>query len=60
MDTPLLDRYFKGQADQLADLKAGMQMLEPDDVADSVMHILSAPEHVEVGDILMRPSDQRV
>lgn len=60
VDTPLLENYFKGAEEQLAELKAGMRMLEPEDVAAAVMHILQAPAHVEIGDILMRPSDQAI
>ena len=58
VDTPLLDRYFKGSEEQLESLKAGMRMLDPGDVAASVLHIVTAPAHVEIGDILLRPSDQ--
>jgi NADP-dependent 3-hydroxy acid dehydrogenase YdfG len=60
VDTPLLENYFKGDGEQLAELKAGMRMLVPEDIAAAVMHILQAPAHVEVGDILMRPSDQAI
>ena len=60
VDTPLLENYFKGAEEQLAELKAGMRMLEPEDVAAAVMHILQAPAHVEIGDVLMRPSDQSI
>lgn len=33
-------------------------MLEPEDVAQCIMTILTAPPHVEIGDILLRSSDQ--
>ena len=59
-DTPLLDGYFKGSEDRLESLKSEMRMLHPRDVAASVLHILQTPDHVEVGDILLRPSDQSV
>ncbi len=60
VDTPLLENYFTGDEKQLAELKAGMRMLVPEDIAAAVMHILQAPAHVEIGDILMRPSDQAI
>ncbi|MGI9240164.1 MAG: SDR family oxidoreductase [Verrucomicrobiales bacterium] len=60
VDTPLLDTYFKGNEHELAKLKSGLRMLEPEDVAASVLHLLQAPAHVEIGDILLRPSDQSV
>ncbi len=33
-------------------------VLQPEDVANSVWHVLSAPPHVQIHDILMRPRDQ--
>ena len=60
VDTPLLERYFEGDEDQLAALKENIQMLDPQDIAASVLHILRAPPHVEVGDILLRPSEQNL
>ncbi len=60
VDTPLLENYFRGNEAQLDDLKSGMRMLDPEDVAASVLPILLAPAHVEIGDVLMRPSDQAV
>ena len=60
VDTPLLERYFRGSEDQLTELKSGIRMLDPEDVAATVLHILQAPAHVEIGDVLMRPGDQAV
>ena len=60
VDTPLLEHYFKGSEEQLANLRSDLVMLEPKDVAESVLHILNAPPHAEIGDILLRPSDQKV
>ena len=33
-------------------------MLQPEDIADAVIYVLSQPEHVQVHDILVRPTDQ--
>jgi len=60
VDTPLLDQYFLGREEALAKTRGAMKMLEPEDVADAVMTILQAPQHVEIGDILMRSSEQRM
>jgi NADP-dependent 3-hydroxy acid dehydrogenase YdfG len=35
------------------------KVLQPEDIAESVIYALSAPEHVAVHDILMRPTQQR-
>lgn len=60
VDTPLLDQYFLGREESLAKTRGAMKMLEADDVAQAVMHILQSPQHVEIGDILMRSSEQRM
>ena len=59
VDTPLLDHYFKGREDQLAQTRSSMRMLQPEDIAASVLHILSTPLHVEITDIQMRSVDQK-
>ncbi len=58
VDTPLLDTYFRGREDTLSQTRAGMKMLQPQDVAHCIITILTAPPHVEIGDILLRSSDQ--
>ena len=59
VDTPLLDHYFKGREDQLCQTRASMRMLQPEDVASSILHILDTPLHVEITDIQMRSVDQK-
>lgn len=60
VDTPLLDQYFRGREEILSQTRAAMKMLEPADVAHAVLSILEAPPHVEIGDILLRSSEQRM
>ena len=60
VDTPLLDNYFKGNEEKLSELRERLEMLKPEDVANSLIHILESPNHVEIGDIMMRPRDQEV
>ena len=60
VDTPLLDNYFKGSEEKLSELRERLEMLKPQDVANSLIHILESPNHVEIGDIMMRPRDQEV
>lgn len=59
IDTPLLDIYFSGREDQLEKTKSSMKMLTADDVAQSVMHILQTPTHIDITDVQMRCTDQR-
>ncbi|MBB5352047.1 NADP-dependent 3-hydroxy acid dehydrogenase YdfG [Haloferula luteola] len=60
VDTPLLDDYFRGREETLRQTRASMHMLQPGDVAASILHLLETPPHVEIGDITLRSSDQRV
>ena len=60
VDTPLLDNYFKGSEEKLSELRERLEMLKPEDVANSLIHILESPNHVEIGDIMVRPRDQEV
>jgi NAD(P)-dependent dehydrogenase (short-subunit alcohol dehydrogenase family) len=60
VDTPLLDQYFRGREEVLQKTRESMTMLAPEDVASAIMTILEAPTHVEIGDILLRSSDQRM
>jgi len=59
VDTPLLDQYFRGREEVLRKTRDSMSMLKPEDVAYSILSILEAPTHVEIGDILMRSRDQQ-
>ena len=58
VDTPLLDHYFKGREQQLAQTRSSIKMLTPEDVARSILHVLETPLHVEITDIQMRSADQ--
>lgn len=58
VDTPILDQYFKGREEKLAATRATTRFLDPEDVARAILHIIEAPAHVEVGDILLRSTDQ--
>ncbi len=60
VDTPLLEQYFRGREETLTQTKAAMRMLDPSDVAWAILTILEAPAHVEIGDILMRSSEQQM
>lgn len=46
-------------AKSVTDLFSTMKPIDPVDVADSVVYILSTPPHVQVHDILMRPTQQK-
>lgn len=60
VDTPLLEQYFRGREQSLNQTRAAMKMLDARDVAWAILTVLEAPAHVEVGDILMRSSEQQM
>ena len=47
-----------GFREELEKAWEGKRMLQPEDVAESVLFALSAPEHVSVSEVLVRPVDQ--
>lgn len=59
VDTPLLDNYFEGREDDLAQMRKSTPMLHPEDIAQAVLGILAAPIHVNFGDIQLRPAGQK-
>ncbi|MGJ8672468.1 SDR family oxidoreductase [Rubritalea sp.] len=59
VDTPLLEDYFKGREEVLAATKQQIKMLTAQDIAESIVHVLNTPLHVEVGDVQLRSVDQK-
>jgi NADP-dependent 3-hydroxy acid dehydrogenase YdfG len=60
VDTPLLDKYFAGREEQLAETRANIDMLTPEAIADAALHILTSPASVEINDVLLRSADQAI
>ena len=60
VDTPLVNAYFRGREDDLSALRENTRMLDPEDIAQAVLHILEAPPHVEIGDVILRSADQKM
>ena len=60
VDTPLLNDYFQGREEQLAQTRAKVNMLTPENIAATALHILTAPNGVEINDVLLRSSDQAI
>ena len=48
------------EALELYGAPSGVRVLDPDDVAASVVHALRQPEHVAVNEILVEPRDEPV
>ena len=56
VETGIHERLFG--ADQARQMYSEQKCLQPEDLADMVRNILRAPEHVQVHDILVRPTRQ--
>jgi len=58
--TDLLDLSGDGEALEQYDQPTAASVLEPEDVARSIIYALSQPEHVAVNEILVEPRDEPV
>ncbi|PVD38336.1 hypothetical protein C0Q70_00948 [Pomacea canaliculata] len=47
--------YDKAHAENVY---SSIKCLQPDDIKDAVLYVLSAPLHVEINDVMMRPTQQ--
>ena len=57
VETEFAERYYQ-DPNKAAELYASFKSLDADDVAESIVYVLSAPEHAEVHDLLLRPREQ--
>lgn len=57
VETGFAEHYFKS-ADKARETYSRFKVLEPVDVAEAVISMLACPPHVQVHDILLRPTDQ--
>jgi NADP-dependent 3-hydroxy acid dehydrogenase YdfG len=50
---------FSGSPDAPAELSERLKVLEPDDVAAAILWIVGQPAHVQIHDVLLRPTAQK-
>jgi NADP-dependent 3-hydroxy acid dehydrogenase YdfG len=50
---------FSGSADAPAQRSTRLKVLEPEDVAAAILWVVSQPSHVQVHDVLLRPTAQK-
>lgn len=50
--------HYLGSVDAARETYARFPVLQPEDIADTVRHVLSLPPHAQVHDVLMRPTRQ--
>ncbi|KAB7508040.1 (-)-isopiperitenol/(-)-carveol dehydrogenase, mitochondrial [Armadillidium nasatum] len=58
VNTQFAYRAFK-DPERAKNLYSSIEPLRPEDVAASVLHVISAPPHVEINDIIIRPTEQQ-
>jgi len=59
VDTELLDEYFSGGDTDANYTAIGYSILQPEEIAELVIHQLTMPPTAEVTDILVRPTGQK-
>ena len=57
VETGFAGHYMKSE-EKARELYSQFKVLEANDVAGAVVYMLSCPEHVQVHDILLRPTKQ--
>ncbi|GIW71087.1 MAG: oxidoreductase [Planctomycetota bacterium] len=55
--TEFFEVYY-GEAERAHQILGRFRVLEPEDVARQVVHVLEQPPHVEIHDVLLRPTPQ--
>lgn len=59
VETEFSEVRFHGDTDRAAGVYRGYTPLRPEDVADAVLYVANAPEHVDVFNLTILPTDQR-
>ena len=59
VETEFSQVRFRGDEERAAAVYRGYTPLRPDDVADAVRYVVNAPEHVDVFQLVLMPTDQR-
>lgn len=57
-ETAFVERMLRGTGRSPSEEKPAYRQLDPEDVAGAVLYVLRAPPHVEVHDVLLRPTAQ--
>ncbi|KAM4742124.1 dehydrogenase/reductase SDR family member 11-like [Anableps anableps] len=60
VETEFAYRFYSESPDKAAATYSHFKSLEAKDIANAVVYVLSAPPHVQIGDIVMRPTEQQV
>jgi NADP-dependent 3-hydroxy acid dehydrogenase YdfG len=59
VDTEFFDRYHDGDSAKVAEIRTRVpEMLNPEDIADTIEFALGRPAHMQLHDLLIRPTRQ--
>jgi serine 3-dehydrogenase len=59
VETEFSEVRFHGDTARAETVYQGYTPLRPDDVADAVLYVVNAPEHVDILNLVLMPTDQR-
>lgn len=59
VETEFSEVRFHGDAERAAEVYEGYTPLTPEDIADVVVYVVNAPEHVDIFNVVVMPTDQR-
>jgi len=59
VETEFSEVRFRGDTERAAGVYRGFTPLSPHDIADAVVYVANAPEHVDVFNMVIMPTDQR-
>ena len=59
VETEFQQAMYPGDPERAAAITSAFDCLQSKDMADTVLHILAAPKHVQIHDVLIRPTQQR-
>ncbi|MBT8403856.1 MAG: SDR family NAD(P)-dependent oxidoreductase [Gemmatimonadetes bacterium] len=59
VETEFSEVRFHGDTDRAAGVYQGYAPLRAEDVADAVIYVVNAPEHVDIFNLVIMPTDQR-
>jgi NADP-dependent 3-hydroxy acid dehydrogenase YdfG len=57
VETDFVAQYH-GSKDKAEDIFSRFPVLQSEDIADAIVYMLSCPPHVQVHDLLVRPTEQ--
>ncbi|MED6269315.1 Dehydrogenase/reductase SDR member 11 [Characodon lateralis] len=60
VETEFIYRLYSDNPEKAKASYSRLKTLEAIDVANAVVYVLSAPPHVEVGELLLRPVEQQI